>query len=47
MVIFYVGAALFIILSHYNQIGHSFGLIISEAFSPRATIAGGIIGAIY
>ena len=44
MAIFYVGAALFIILSNFNLIDDAFGLIVSEAFSPRATITGGIIG---
>lgn len=44
MAAIYVGAALFIIISHISYIDDVIGLIISEAFSPRATITGGIIG---
>lgn len=43
MAILYVGAALFIILAHANYIGRAFGLIFSEAFTPRATIVGGFV----
>lgn len=44
MAAIYVGAALFIIISHISYVDDVIGLIISEAFSPRATITGGIIG---
>lgn len=45
MAVLYVVAALFIILSNAGQIGQAFGQIFSEAFTPRATITGGFIGA--
>lgn len=44
MAVLYVAGALFIILSNYQFVGDAFGLIFSEAFSPRATITGGFIG---
>ncbi len=44
MAVFYVGAALFIILSNFTLIDDAFGLIISQAFTPQATVIGGIIG---
>ncbi|WP_378185011.1 alanine/glycine:cation symporter family protein [Aquimarina sp. W85] len=44
MAILYVGAALFIIISKSNEIGEALRLIINEAFTPRATVTGGIIG---
>ena len=44
MAVFYVGAALFIIISNFSFIDDAFALIFQEAFSPRATISGGIIG---
>ncbi len=44
MAVLYVGAALFIICSNYTFIDDAFGLIFSEAFTPRATISGGFIG---
>lgn len=44
MAVLYVAAALFIIFSNFSLVDDAFGLIISEAFSPRATITGGIIG---
>ncbi|MGB3151726.1 MAG: alanine:cation symporter family protein, partial [Maribacter sp.] len=46
MAVLYVTAALFIILSNYRFIDDAFGLIFSEAFTPRATITGGFIGVI-
>jgi AGCS family alanine or glycine:cation symporter len=44
MAAIYVGAALFIILANFSMIDDAFYLIVSEAFSPRATITGGFIG---
>ena len=44
MAFLYVGTALFIILSNFSLVGDAFGLIISEAFSPQATVTGGFIG---
>lgn len=44
MAVLYVAAALFIIFSNYQFIDDAFGLIFSEAFSPRASITGGFIG---
>lgn len=45
MAILYVLAALFIILSHISYVDDAFTLIFKEAFTPRATISGGLIGA--
>ncbi len=44
MAILYVASALFIILINYNFIGEAFSTIISEAFTPKASIVGGFIG---
>jgi AGCS family alanine or glycine:cation symporter len=44
MALLYVLAALFIILSNFNLIDDAFNAIFSEAFSPRASITGGVIG---
>lgn len=44
MAIIYVGAALFIIMMNYSMIDDAVGLILREAFSPRATVTGGFIG---
>lgn len=44
MAILYVAAALFIILSHVSMLGNAFSLIFNEAFTPKATIAGGFSG---
>ncbi len=44
MAAIYVGAALFIIIINYDLVDDAISLIISEAFSPRATITGGFIG---
>lgn len=44
MAALYVAAALFIICFNLDKVGHAFGLIITEAFSPKATITGGFIG---
>lgn len=44
MALLYVLAALFIILSNASLIDDAFHAIFSEAFNPRATITGGIIG---
>lgn len=45
MVILYVGAALYILISNYELIPHAFGMILSEAFMPQA-VEGGMIGVI-
>ncbi|MEY3012931.1 MAG: hypothetical protein RIT45_1666 [Pseudomonadota bacterium] len=45
MVTLYVGAALFILLSHASHIPHAFGRIVGEAFSPAAGL-GGLLGVI-
>lgn len=42
MALLYVSAALFIILSNFSLIDDAFLLIFQEAFTPRATIAGGM-----
>ncbi len=42
MALLYVCAALFIILSNFSLIDDAFYLIIHDAFTPQATIAGGI-----
>lgn len=44
MAALYVAAALFIVFSNYDRIGEAIGLIITDAFSPKATITGGFIG---
>ncbi|GMN09326.1 alanine/glycine:cation symporter family protein [Croceitalea sp. MTPC9] len=44
MAALYVAAALFIIFSNFDKIGEALSLIVSEAFSPKATITGGFIG---
>ncbi len=44
MAVLYVAAALFIIFSNFSFIDDAISLIFSEAFTPRATIAGGFIG---
>ncbi len=46
MAIVYVGAALFIIFSKITLLDDVFRLIITEAFTPKATIAGGFVGVI-
>jgi len=45
MVLIYITACLWIILSHAAEVPAAFGLIISEAFAPTA-VAGGMIGVI-
>ena len=44
MAFIYVAAALFILIANYEYVGTAIGQIISEAFSPTATITGGIVG---
>jgi len=44
MAVLYVGGALFIIVSNFEYVDDAFSLIFQEAFSPKATITGGIIG---
>ncbi len=46
MAILYVGAALFIIFSKIEFVDDAIALIIKEAFTPKATIAGGFVGVI-
>lgn len=45
MAVLYVAAALFIIFSNFSFIDDAISLIFKEAFTPRATITGGFIGA--
>ena len=44
MAVLYMGAALFILIANFSFVDDAIGLIFREAFSPRATITGGIIG---
>ena len=44
MAVLYVAAALFIIFSNFSFVDDAISLILSEAFTPRATITGGFIG---
>lgn len=44
MAILYVGAALFIIFSKMEWVDDALALIVSEAFTPKATISGGFVG---
>lgn len=44
MAILYVGAALFIIFSKIEWVDDALALIVSEAFTPTATISGGFVG---
>lgn len=44
MAILYVGGALFIIGSNYHLVDDMFSLILSDAFTPKATITGGFVG---
>ena len=44
MAILYVASALFIILSNIRFVDDALGMIITEAFTPKATIVGGFIG---
>lgn len=44
MAVLYLAAALFILLTNIDRLGEAVSLIISEAFSPRATITGGFVG---
>lgn len=44
MALIYVLAALFILITYRAHLGEAIGLIISEAFSPQATIVGGAVG---
>lgn len=44
MAILYVGASLFIIFSNIQWVDDAFGLIFTEAFTPKATITGGFVG---
>lgn len=44
MAVLYVAGALFIILSNISYLDDAVSLIFQEAFTPRATISGGIIG---
>ncbi len=44
MAILYVASALFILISNYHLVDNAIMQIITEAFTPKATIAGGIVG---
>ena len=44
MIIFYVGAALFIIFSHISEVPAAIGFIVKQAFNPTAAV-GGFAGA--
>ena len=44
MAILYVIAALFILISNISYVDDAFLMIFDEAFSPRATLSGGIVG---
>jgi AGCS family alanine or glycine:cation symporter len=44
MAILYLFACLYIILSNFSFIDDAFGLILSEAFNPKAIGVGGVIG---
>lgn len=44
MAILYVGAALFIIFSKIEFVDDAFALILKSAFTPEATISGGVVG---
>lgn len=45
MVVIYISASLWILITNFSSIPEAFGLIFSEAFAPTA-VAGGIIGSI-
>ncbi|WP_299887386.1 sodium:alanine symporter family protein [uncultured Lacinutrix sp.] len=44
MAVLYVASALFIIFSNFSFVDDAINLIITEAFTPKATITGGFIG---
>ncbi|MFS4467942.1 alanine/glycine:cation symporter family protein [Maribacter sp. 2210JD10-5] len=44
MAVLYVAAALFIILTNISYLDDALGFIISDAFTPKATITGGFVG---
>ena len=44
MAVLYVAAALFIIFANIGYVDDAFGQIFREAFSPRATVTGAVIG---
>ena len=44
MAVMYVLAALFIIFSNWSFVDDAFRLIITEAFTPKATVTGGFVG---
>jgi AGCS family alanine or glycine:cation symporter len=44
MIVFYVGAALFIIFSHISEVPAAIGFIVKQAFNPTAAV-GGFAGA--
>lgn len=44
MAVLYVASALFIIFSNFSFVDDAISLIITEAFTPKATITGGFIG---
>lgn len=44
MALLYVASALFIIFSNFSFVDDAFSAIVSDAFTPKATITGGFIG---
>lgn len=46
MCTFYVGGALFILLTHADRILPGFGLIFSQAFSAPESVSGGLLGGV-
>src|SRR5690606_11844488 len=46
MAVIYVVAALVVLAIHYDQIGPTLALILREAFSPSAGVAGNGVGAV-
>lgn len=46
MAVLYIIACLYIIFSNFSLVDDAFGAIFKEAFTPRAGIAGGLIGAL-
>lgn len=44
MAILYIVGAIFILLSNFSQLDEALGLILTEAFTPQATVVGGVVG---
>ncbi|MGE9268219.1 MAG: alanine/glycine:cation symporter family protein [Verrucomicrobiales bacterium] len=45
MVVVYILSALVVLISRIDHVPEAFGMIISEAFTPRATVTGGLLSA--